>query len=252
MLNVERLMASELVALSTHEVIGAALLLWCRSWKQRPAASLPDDDRVLAAFARLPLPRFRKLRDEVLRGFVKCSDGRLYHPVMAAEAINAYAKKQSFRKKRETDAERLRKWREEQRGTQAETSVETKDETRFVAEGQGQGQGQGQSPVVPIRDEAFETAWSAFPAQRKGARDKALVAWRSAFRRHSGLEADAIIAAIRDYAGSDEVARGFAKGMAAWLNDDRWTVTYAAPGPGGKPTPKRPQADDWAKDIDLG
>jgi len=146
MLNVERLMASELVALSSHEVVGAALFLWCRAWKQRPAASLPDDDRVLAAFARLSTARFRKLKNEILRGFVKCSDGRLYHAVLAAEALNGFERKQAFRKKRDTDAERLRKWRESQKETPSvtvgETHVETHGETRFVAEGQGQGQGQ--------------------------------------------------------------------------------------------------------------
>ena len=79
MLNVERLMASELVALHTHEVVGAALFLWCRAWKQRPAASLPDDERVLAAFARLPLARFRRLRAEVLHGFGRTGQDRTGH-----------------------------------------------------------------------------------------------------------------------------------------------------------------------------
>lgn len=139
MLNVERLMASELVALSTHEEIAAALFLWCRAWKQKPAASLPDDERVMAAFSRLPLARFRKVREAVLRGFVKCSDGRFYHRVLAGEAVNAYERKLAFHKKRDGDAERLRKWRMSQR----ETNIETGGETRFVAEGQGQGQGQG-------------------------------------------------------------------------------------------------------------
>ncbi len=145
MLNVERLMASELVALSSHEVIGAALLLWCRAWKQRPAASLPNDDKVIAAFARMPLPRFRKLRDEILRGFVLCSDGRLYHRTLATEAANAYERKVAFQRKRQTDAERLRQWRGKKHETPDETRTSTQDETRFVAEGQGQGQGQGQS-----------------------------------------------------------------------------------------------------------
>lgn len=144
MLNVERLMASELVALSSHEVIAAALFLWARAWKQRPAASLPDDDRVIAAFARLPVARFRKLRAEILRGWVKCADGRLYHRFLAGEAAKAYARKAAFRKRRETDAERLRKWREAQPETPDETRFKTRsgnaDETRFVQEGQGQGQ----------------------------------------------------------------------------------------------------------------
>ncbi len=140
MLNVEKLMASELVALSSHEVIGAALLLWCRAWKQVPAASLPDDDRVNAAFAKMPLPRFRKLKGDIMRGFVKCDDGRLYHKTLAEEARKAHDRKLVFQRKRETEAERLRNWRR----TRIETPGETYDETRFVPEGQGQGQGQGQ------------------------------------------------------------------------------------------------------------
>ena len=32
--------------------------------------------------------------------------------------------------------------------------------------------------------------------------------------------------AVRNYAQSDEVARGYSKGAAAWLNDERWTTTY--------------------------
>ena len=133
MLNVERLMASELVALSSHEIVAASLFLWCRAWKQRPAASLPDDDRVNAAFARLPLARFKRLKREVMHGFVKCNDGRLYHRVLAAEALNAYQRKLSFQKRRNDDAERLRKWREKHGETRVEREGQDKDST-----GQGQ------------------------------------------------------------------------------------------------------------------
>jgi len=146
MLNAERLMASELVALSSHEVIGAAVLLWCRAWKQRPAASLPNDDKVIAAFARMKLPRFRQLRAEVLRGFVLCSDGRLYHSTLAAEASKAYERKVAFQRKRDTDAERLRSWRS---GKRVETRNETPPETRFVAEGQGRDRDRTGTNVPP-------------------------------------------------------------------------------------------------------
>ncbi len=141
MLNVERLMASELVALSTHEVVAAALYLWCRAWKQTPAASLPDDDRVLAAYSRLSPPRFRKLKSEILRGFIRCGDGRLYHRTLAEAATAAFARKKAFKEKRDKDAERLRLWRGKQDGnadeTASETRFETNSETRFVAEGEG-------------------------------------------------------------------------------------------------------------------
>ena len=138
MLNAERLMSSELLALHGNDVLGAALLLWCRAWKQRPAASLPDDDRVNAAFARVPLAKFRQVKEAVMRGFVKCSDGRLYHRFLAIEATNAYERKQAFQKKRAADAKRLKEWREAQRETPKvavhagdETPHETPDETRF-------------------------------------------------------------------------------------------------------------------------
>ena len=142
MLNVERLMASELVALSSHEVVAACLFLWCRAWKQMPAASLPDDDRVIAAYSRLSQARYRKLKTELLRGFMKCSDGRLYHRVLAEEATRAFTRKASYIARREKDAERLRQWREKQVGggpgmadeTPHETTQNTQSETRCVAE----------------------------------------------------------------------------------------------------------------------
>ena len=136
MLNTERLMASELVALSTHEEIGAAIFLWCRAWKQIPAASLPDDDKINAAFAKLTLKRFVSLKKKIMRGFVKCDDGRLYHKHLAAEALVAYEKKTAFKMRRKRDAERLKTWRE----THVK-HVSNDDNERFVREGQGQGQG---------------------------------------------------------------------------------------------------------------
>ena len=50
-LDVVRLRDSDLVSLETAESFRAAVLLWCASWHQQPAASLPDDDRVLAKLA---------------------------------------------------------------------------------------------------------------------------------------------------------------------------------------------------------
>jgi len=149
MLNVERLMASELVALSTHEVVAAALFLWCRAWKQMPAASLPDDERVISAFAKLPLSKFRKHREEIMRGFVKCSDGRFYHRTLSAEAMAAYERKVAFRRKREIDAKRLATWRANKKGNADEIRCETDSETRFVAEGQGRDR-DGTGKVVEL------------------------------------------------------------------------------------------------------
>jgi uncharacterized protein YdaU (DUF1376 family) len=190
MLNVERLMASELVALSSVEIIGAALLLWCRAWKQLPAASLPNDDRVIASFAKLSLPRFKKIKSEVLRGFVECSDGRLYHTVLAVEAANAWKRKKEFRDGQENKQNRQERWRSRVREASDElrergitpprgASMETlsrllndasvdADETvlRLVGQGQGQGQKQKESPSE-LRSEPRALASAFCPGRCK-------------------------------------------------------------------------------------
>lgn len=105
MLNVDRLMASELMALSTGDEFKAAVALWCRAWKQRPAGSLPDDDRVLAAFSGAGA-KWAKVKEMALRGFVKCSDGRLYHAVLCEDVRRAaeQKRKRNERTKAATEA----------------------------------------------------------------------------------------------------------------------------------------------------
>jgi len=61
-----------------------------------PAASLPDDDielANLAGYGRV-VKEWRKVREDALNGFVKCSDGRLYHSVIAGKAMLAFAAKE--------------------------------------------------------------------------------------------------------------------------------------------------------------
>lgn len=90
-MDVVRLRDSDLAAMESPEACWAAVLLWCASWHQVPAASLPNDDRVLAnlsGFGRV-VKEWLKVKDGALRGWIECSDGRLYHPVIAEKAITA-------------------------------------------------------------------------------------------------------------------------------------------------------------------
>lgn len=97
-LDVVRLGDSDLVALSTGEEFKAAVILWCKSWLQVPAASLPDDDRVLAHLTGLG-PRWKRVREMALHGWVKCDDGRFYHPVVAEKAREAWRHRQAQRER---------------------------------------------------------------------------------------------------------------------------------------------------------
>lgn len=85
-----RLLDSDLFALATGEEFKAAVSLWCKAWQQVPASSLPDDDRILAKLSGAGA-RWKKVKEQALRGFVKCTDGRLYHPVIAEKALEAWA-----------------------------------------------------------------------------------------------------------------------------------------------------------------
>lgn len=87
-LDVQRLCDSDLSALTTGDEFRAAVFLWCKAWHQVPAGSLPDDDRVLAQFAGYGrvVAEWMKVRDGAMRGWVKCSDGRWYHPVVSEKA----------------------------------------------------------------------------------------------------------------------------------------------------------------------
>ncbi|APH54882.1 putative cytosolic protein [Granulibacter bethesdensis] len=89
-LDVERLADSDMVALSSGDEFKAALLLILKSWTQRPAGSLPDDDRVLARLSGAG-NRWPRLRSMALHGWQRCADGRLYHAVVAEKACQAWA-----------------------------------------------------------------------------------------------------------------------------------------------------------------
>jgi hypothetical protein len=99
MLDVVRLTSSEFWAIAPLDVRGAALAIWSYAWRQAPAASVPDDVKVWARVTGLSERRLKLLvqlggASSPLYGFVKCSDGRLHHPVLAADALNAIQKRQ--------------------------------------------------------------------------------------------------------------------------------------------------------------
>lgn len=90
-LDVVRLRDSDLVAEVSPEAFRCAVLLWCVAWHQVPAGSLPDDDLLLAGYAGFGrvVREWKKHRTGALHGWIKCADGRLYHPVVAEKAIEA-------------------------------------------------------------------------------------------------------------------------------------------------------------------
>lgn len=122
-LDVCRLAASDFFHLADNEEFGAGVKLWTAAMRQVPAGSLPNNNRIiasLAGYANAPR-RWSRVREMALYGWVPCSDGRLYHPVLAELVTDIQeslmAKKNRVdvlspqeERKRKT-RERVRRWR---------------------------------------------------------------------------------------------------------------------------------------------
>jgi hypothetical protein len=112
-----KLEGSDFDSLASDTEYRAAHRLWWAAWQQQvPAASLPDNDRILcnlAGFQRDP-KGWEKVREMALHGFVKCNDGRLYHRFLSIAAISSYEMRLKSSSKREADRKRLQEWRDRQ------------------------------------------------------------------------------------------------------------------------------------------
>lgn len=108
-LDVRVLRDSRFGAQVSGDAFRAGVMLWCAAWHQVPAGSLKDDDidlANLAGYGRFA-KEWRKVREEALTNFVKCSDGRLYHTEVAKKALGAWNAKLRHHYDRARD--RLRK-----------------------------------------------------------------------------------------------------------------------------------------------
>jgi hypothetical protein len=96
-IDITRLFDSEFHARAEDGEWRAGITLWLKSFHQVPAASIPDDDVLLARLAEYgrDVASWKEIKQMALHGWVKCSDGRLYHPVVAEKAMEAWNKRKS-------------------------------------------------------------------------------------------------------------------------------------------------------------
>lgn len=113
-LDTVRLLDSDFFALATPEEFRAGMVLWCKSWQQVPAGSLPDDDRILAHLSGAR-DKWCDMRDMSLRGWIKCSDGRLYHAVVCEKAMEALPQRREYQSKKAAANERKERERQDRK-----------------------------------------------------------------------------------------------------------------------------------------
>ncbi len=173
-LDVARLRDSDLAANESPDACWSAVLLWSASWHQVPAGSIPNDDKWMSqqtGYGRA-VKEWMKVRSGALRGWVECTDGRLYHPVVCQKAIDAWQAKLEQRWR--TECARIKKHNDRHGTTHTKPTYEdwlssgcpmgqllsvprdkpncpenVPRETPSKGEGEGQGQGEYLIPSVP-------------------------------------------------------------------------------------------------------
>lgn len=144
-LDTVRLLDSDLFALSTGDEFKAAVALWCKSWTQVPAASVPNDDRVLAHLSGAG-PRWKKVMPMALRGWTLCSDNRWYHPVVAEKALEAWSHRVAQRARAN---KRWQNQRDDDGNATADATALQTDATAYPVAMQGTGTGTGTVKANP-------------------------------------------------------------------------------------------------------
>ena len=156
MLDVRRLLQSEtwIGAAEVPKIGHAAMCLWCECWHQMPAASLPDNDTVLARLAMCTAKQWEKLKPSILHGWLKCSDGRLYHPVVAEKAMLAWSKRITLSRRGKAGA--AAKWSKGDGASMAQASSTQASGNAIAMRADGKGEEKGEEKGE--REEKGKTA----------------------------------------------------------------------------------------------
>lgn len=251
-LDIERIENSDTWTLTPPDMRPWLLMLWMRSWTQTPCGSLPANDELVAARIGMEARIFGANRDILMRGWYRCSDGRLYHPVIT-ESV------ETMRDSRK--AERLKKAKQ-RAGAQGEDSPPPPSPpapapsvtapapspanvpgdrpgnpevvpplsqvSPTTGPGTGPGTGTGKKTSANSRPTAspdgslFDGFWSSYPKK---------VAKKAARKAFDKLKPTAetmvqILAALKAQVASEEWRKEggqYIPHPASWLNAERWT-----------------------------
>lgn len=156
-LDYERIEQSDTWALADAETRPWLLMMWMVAWKQVPAGSMPNDEKVIAAKLGMPARAWARSREILLRGWSVADDGRLYHAVITEQVLAMLAKH---------DKERTRKanWR----------ARKSRDVPRdnHGTDTEGTCDGQGKDDTYHLPPTTIEVIQEDYPPPFAGARAK--------------------------------------------------------------------------------
>jgi len=239
--------------------------LWCSAFEETPAGSLPDDDLDLAdaaGFGR-DVASFQALKAEIMAPWLRCSDGRWYHPALSEVVMEAWERTGDRRRKeRERQAahrERIKAQSSAHQGASEahEGATEkspplgvTRDtptpsrvtDPQVTPEGALQTDRQtGQTTVASAApsatvlkpdpwkaDAEFLTVWDGATAQMRRRAKSMAKAWTEWVKVRKTTEPAKILAGLRAYLREDpDVQRTGGPGLHVWLRDrtfEQWST----------------------------
>lgn len=181
---------------------------------------LPNDDKTLARIARVSLKVWHKIKPTLSEKFDVNTN--FWHHSTVVDVLLKMSDKSS-----QNSAKSIKRWE-----TSNATALPQQCYGNAIHNTYIQDIKRKNNILTDIKKEkeknppdGFNEFWESFPRQRRGSKEKAQIAYQNALKR---AEKKDILDGTLQYSQSDEVARGFAKGAAAWLNDDRWTNDYSA------------------------
>lgn len=181
---------------------------------------LPDNDVALARIVGDSLGQWVGLASATVRPFFEARNGLLFHERCDRELDKQDQLSKKLSESGRKGAEKRHNKNIDIPSPPLARAKPTPKASRSTIQ-YNTGQDSKKDTITPS---AFDEAWAIYPKQRIGGRSKALTAWQSALsRKHTEKT---LIEGVKNYATSDEVNRGFAKGFAAWLNDDRFLNDY--------------------------
>ena len=216
-----RLLTSETWILGSSDEKVAALTLWCKSWHQVPAGSLPSHDRMLAVLSEAG-GAWNRVREHALRGWIECADGRLYHPVVCEKANEAWGLKQS----RKARTESARAAKADRRGSLSAaphapvTTSVTEPVTRPVTETVTGSNGTDSTrPDQNRPSKGVEDAPRSASPPRQAKAFRLPADWQPSEPEYAGVDPHRTLARFRDYWTAQPGQRGVkADWQATWRN----------------------------------
>lgn len=217
-LDIVSLQNSETWALADGWQAKACINLWMRAWHQVPAGSLPKDDRILALWAGVP--DWQHAREIAMRGFIECSDGRLYHRIICEQVIKAL-----MLSERRSDASNAR-WNKKKtpHAIGMHREERRREEKRIIDQPRLELGGPSGPNVWP--DDYQVQFWSEYP--RKIAKAAAM---RALEKFHNRVPWDLIMTKLRAYKrwlgeGGGKEFRPEPKHPKTWINGECWNDDY--------------------------